>query len=67
MFGKTDKEFIQYLYISLGSLSELETLFIISTELNYLNNKNFTEINQKIEKVRPMLLGLIKYLKRKPK
>ena len=64
---QTDKEFIQYLYISLGSLSELETLFIISNELNYIKNKNFTSINQSIEKIRPMLLGLIRYLKRKPK
>lgn len=31
------KEFIQFLYIALGSLSELETQFIISKNLNYID------------------------------
>ena len=33
------KEFKQFLYISLGSISELETQLIISSKLNYLKNK----------------------------
>ena len=56
-----DKEFIQFLYISLGSLSELETQLIISIEINYINEYNFA----KLEKIKKMLLGLIKYLKSK--
>jgi len=32
------KEFIQFLYIALGSLSELETQIIIANRLEYLNN-----------------------------
>jgi four helix bundle protein len=56
------KEYIQFLYISLGSLSELETHFIISEKLSYLNS---TEILTKIETIRKMLLSLIKYLKNK--
>ena len=43
------KEFIQFLYVSLGSLGELETQLIIAQKLGYLNGK--------------MLLGLIKHLK----
>ena len=56
-----DKEFIQFLYISLGSLSELETQLIISNEVGYIDNIDL----RLLEKVRKMLLGLIKYLKSK--
>ena len=56
-----DKEFIQFLYISLGSLTELETQLIISIEIKYINNYNFNTI----EMIKKKLLGLIKYLKSK--
>ncbi len=59
----SDKEFIQFLYISLGSLSEVETQFIIAKELAYIDN--IKNILNKIEKVRRLILGLIKYLKGK--
>ena len=59
----SDKELIQFLYISLGSLSELETQFIIANELGYIakNNYLFNDIN----KIKKMVLGLIKYLRSK--
>ncbi len=53
-----DKEFIQFLYISLGSLAELETQLIISKEIGYLE-----KIDINLEEIRKMILGLIKYLK----
>ena len=60
---KSDKEFIQFLYISLGSISELETLIIISNELNYIENSEM--IRKQIEVIRKLIIGLIKYLKNK--
>jgi four helix bundle protein len=57
---KNDKEFIQFLYISLGSLTELETQLIISNNLGYITNG--TIIND-IEKLIKSLLAFIKYLK----
>ena len=54
------KEFIQFLYIALGSLSELETQVFIASELHYLAPD---EILPTIEEIRKMLLGLIKKLK----
>lgn len=54
----SDKEFIRFLYISLGSLAELETQLIISKEIGYLE-----KIDIDLEEIRRMLLGLIKYLK----
>ena len=60
---KGTKEFIQFLWISNGSLSELETQLEISQRLNYI--KNFDEITEKIKHIRKMLLGLIHSLERK--
>lgn len=55
------KEFIQFLYIALGSLSELETQLLLAQRLEYLNSDTaFSEI----DKIRQMLLGLMSYLKK---
>lgn len=56
------KEFTQFVYIALGSLSELETQIIISSRLGYHNEKNILE---EIEILRRMTLNFIKYLKSK--
>lgn len=61
--ARGDKEFIQFLNISLGSLSELETQLIIAYELSYMDNNK--GIFQNITDVRKLLLGLRKHLKNK--
>jgi four helix bundle protein len=53
------KEYIRFLYIALGSLSELETQILISTRLGYIHNYN----DEGIIEIRKMLLSLIKKLK----
>lgn len=62
---QTAKETIQFLYISLGSLAELETQLLISKELNYINNLD--DLFGKINSTKGLLLGLIKYFKTKAK
>ena len=59
---KTDKEFVQFCYIALGSLSELETQLLIAERLKYSQN---IDILENVVEIRRMLLGLIKYLKSK--
>ena len=54
------KEFLQFLHVSLGSISELETQLIIADRLGFLSKE---EIFPLIEKERSKLLGLIKYLR----
>ena len=58
----SNKEFIQYLYVSMGSLSEVETQLLIAQRLNFLSNKISFE---SIDSVRKMTVGLINYLKGK--
>ena len=57
---ESKREQIHYLYISLGSLSELETQLIISVKLNYLSKDSLLNV---IEEIRRKLLNLIKYHK----
>lgn len=57
---KGSKEFVRFLYISMGSLSELETQFEISRRLNYVANE--LEVVETIVYIRRMLSNLIKSL-----
>ncbi len=56
----SDKEFIRFLYYSLGSLSELETQFIVSTRLKLLKD---VDISDEMINIKQMILGLIRFLK----
>jgi len=56
------KNYIQFLRISRGSLQELETLLIISKELNYINQLKFETILNALTEVHKLLNGLIKKL-----
>ena len=58
------KEFIQFCYIALGSLSEIETQLIISKKLQFISTNDLNNVLGKIEILRKKLLNFIKYLKR---
>lgn len=58
----SDKEFLQFLYISLGSLAEVETQLLLAKRLQF-----FTEDScfDSLDAIRKMLIGLIKFVRRK--
>ncbi|PTS92920.1 four helix bundle protein [Flavobacterium sp. HMWF030] len=56
------KEFIHFLHISLGSLSELDTLILLSKELNFITDKNFEQLIEKLDVIGKLIYGLIKNL-----
>ena len=60
---KGNKEFVQFLYISLGSMAELETQLIIATNLKYIPSSKYDAIVNDLTDIRKMLSGLIKYVK----
>jgi len=60
----SDKEFIQFLYVALGSASELETQIIISRNLSYIEDAESENHLRNIESLK-MLNGLTIHLKRK--
>jgi len=55
------KEFIQFLYIALGSLSEVETQAMLAERLGFSNDT--TALLEDIDRIRKMLNGLIIHLK----
>ena len=57
---RSPKEFANFLNIALGSIAELDTQFIISKELNYL--ENILEIQKQIKLIRIMISSLIRKL-----
>ena len=56
-------EFIQFLSIAKGSLSELETQLIISGKLKYISEKELNEGMERIDDISKLLYSLIKKLK----
>jgi four helix bundle protein len=60
---RNTREFIHFLYISNGSLSELETQLEISSRLGYI--KEFEPFINKIMHIRKMLINLIHALNQK--
>jgi four helix bundle protein len=60
---QTTKEFIQFLYIALGSLSEVETQLIIAEKLCFI--KYTDDLASQIKNLKKMLTNLIISLKDK--
>lgn len=58
---KSNKEFIQFIHIALGSLSELETQYLIAVRLNYTEKDKNIEVL--ISDVKRLILGFRNYLK----
>ena len=59
------KEKIQFLYVALGSASELSTQLEISLNLNFLDKPTFDTLDKNLHSISKMLQGLIKSLKSK--
>jgi four helix bundle protein len=61
----SDKGTIQFLYIAKGSLYEIETQVFLAYDLKYIDEIKTIFIQDKIEKCRRLLYGLINYYKNK--
>lgn len=59
---KSDKDFIRFLRISLGSINEVVTCLYIALDLNYLKHKEFDELYQHANKITSMINALISKL-----
>ncbi|MBT1075034.1 four helix bundle protein [Geobacter grbiciae] len=60
---QTNREFVQFLYIALGSVAEVETQLIIADKLNYI--ADVTSVLNRIASLRKMLHGLIRHYRTK--
>jgi four helix bundle protein len=62
---ESNKEYLRFLYIAQGSISELDTQLIIADNLNFLSKADYIMLNEKLVSIRKMLTGLIKFRKGK--
>jgi len=60
---RSNKEFIQYLFISLSSAAELQSHFFVALDQKYVTQETFDRIYQQAEKVGKMDSNLITYLR----
>jgi len=62
---KGSKEFIQFLHIALGSMTELDTLVLLSTELGFINKTESDILVDKLDTIGKIIFGLIKNIESK--
>ena len=62
---KSTKQYIQQLYVSYGSICEIETQIMLAKDLNYMVEEKFCAINSLITEVERMLIALIRSLEKK--
>ena len=58
-------EFIRFLFYSRRSCSELQNCLYIASDLEYIGKDEFQKAYQHCEKVRQIIDGLIRYLRKK--
>lgn len=58
-----NKEFIQFLYLSLGSTSELDTQIEVSMQIGFGEQKTLITLQERTAQVARMLQGLIRSVK----
>ena len=56
----SDKEFIRFLYIALGSCSEVKSMLYLSSKLNYLTHEQSEKLIYQANEVGKIIRGLIK-------
>jgi len=62
---RTDKEFINYLTIAIGSLCELDTQLELSKRLKYLNDNSFERLVEQVDQCKALAFGLRKSIMNK--
>ena len=61
----SNKEFVQFLFISKGSISEVRSIFYVALDQAYVDKELFNKIYLQAEKVSKLNSGLINYLLKK--
>ena len=57
------KEYIQFLYIAIGSLEETKYHLLLAKDLSYITLQDYNNVQNQAENVGKMLNGLMKYWK----
>ena len=60
---KSTKEFVNFLSIALGSVSELDTLILLSRDLGFMKTEISVELLNKLDIIGKLIYGLMKKLR----
>jgi four helix bundle protein len=63
----SNKEFVQFLSIAMGSSAEVETLLIISEKQGYISKDNYEDLVLRLNRIQNMLFRLQESIKEKYK
>ena len=59
----TNKDFANFIRTAIGSLVETDTSLKIAIDLNFITEKDYSRVDELLEKIYFKLIGLHKYLK----
>jgi len=62
---RSDKEFIQFLFIAMASTAEVQSHLYIALDQGYIDQREFDEIYNQANKTAMIISGLIRYLRTK--
>lgn len=62
---RTDKDTVQFLYIAMGSLREVESQMYIAKEFGYVSENVLKEVSEELVGIGKQLYGLINYISKK--
>jgi four helix bundle protein len=63
---RSDKEFVQFLYIAMASTAEVKSHLYIALDQAYIEKRQFDDIYAQAGKTSKMISSLIKYLRKSP-
>lgn len=61
---RTEKEKVQFFYISIGSTTELQNQLLIARDLDYIRKEDFTLLANQTILIHKLIIGLIKNLRK---
>jgi len=64
---RTDKDTIQFLYIAMGSVKEVQSQLYISKEFGYLSESLLKELDDELEEISKMVMGFVNYISKENK
>ncbi len=59
---RTDRDFSRFLYIALGSVSEVQSHLYVALDLGYVNKNEFSDCYGDASDTAKLILGFIRYL-----
>lgn len=60
---ETNKDYAHFLQIAIGSSFELDYQILLAKDLNYIDEKKYLELNDKVDKIKRQLAILIKKIR----